>query len=132
MYTSWVSQEYFWNISGIYLIKLRYTSGISLVLSHEYIRHISCLSKAYLRYISGISQVYIRYTSGISQVYNRYTSGISQAYLRHISGIFQANIRYGSPVPSIKIPQPKKTYYQLTKRKYGGTSDLLAKWKRKM
>ena len=27
------------------------------------------------------------------------------------------------------IPQPKKTYYQLAKRKYGGTSDLMAKTK---
>ena len=107
------------NIWGVILVYIGYISGISQV----YLSYIFGISQTYLRFISGISRLF----SVISQVNIRYEylrnfSGISQAYLRlrHLSDI-------ASPTSFITMPQPKKSYRQLARRKYGDTSNLLAK-----
>ena len=82
----------------------------------------SGILQAYLRHISGKSKVCLRYISGILQVNLRYKSCIFLAYVRYISGIYQILLRL-----SIMMPQSKKIFKQLARRKYGGTSDLLAK-----
>ena len=58
--------------------------------------------------------------SQTSLVYIRYISGKNQLYLRQLSDI-------APPAPSIMLSQPKKTYRHMARRKYNGTSDLMAK-----
>ena len=49
-----------------------------------------------------------------------YISGKNQLYPRQLSDI-------APPAPSIMLSQPKKTYRHMARRKYNGTSDLMAK-----